>query len=82
MANVGSGANWFVRFLGYVSPFRYGCELLMNTAMKGMFVLPLARYEFGYGFDNSTCLLAIGAFFLFSFIVGWIMIVLRSKMAS
>ena len=82
IANVGSGANFFIRFLGYVSPVRYGCELLMCTIMKGMPILPLARKTFGYEFEHSTCLYCLGGFFLFSFIAGWIMIIARSKMSS
>ena len=29
-ANTGDGANWFVTFLSWISPLRYGCEILMR----------------------------------------------------
>ena len=31
--NLGPGANWFVKFIGYVSPFRYTSERLMRTLL-------------------------------------------------
>ena len=29
-ANTGDGANWFITFLSWISPLRYGCEILMR----------------------------------------------------
>ena len=34
--SLGPGANWFVKMLGYISPFRYACEKMMRILLAGL----------------------------------------------
>jgi len=34
--NLGPSANWFVRFIGYISPFRYCCERMLRILLNGL----------------------------------------------
>ena len=34
--NLGPGASWIVKFIGYISPFRYQVEYLLRVLLKGL----------------------------------------------
>jgi len=77
-------ASWFVKFLGYVSPFRYLCERLMRTLLSGLKYdngEPYAKKicdQYAWTFKDKVVPISLLIFATF-FIVAWISIVWKSK---
>lgn len=46
------GANWFIRGIGYVSPFRYVIEKLMRTLLKGVYYADALCDFYDYTFKD------------------------------
>ena len=80
-ASVGPRAgNYMVRLLSWVSPQRYGCELLMRAMMQGNGIAEdLALKHFGYTYGYAKCFTFLGCFFILTFFAGMLSLVLRSR---
>ena len=74
-----SNANWFVRFLGWISPFRYLCEQQLRIMLTDVWYCNLLCEFYDYTFTYkwtvtiSFCLMA--GFFLMS----WSALLVRDK---
>eukprot|EP00347_Sterkiella_histriomuscorum_P011999 403370276 len=72
-------ANFVIKFLSYISPFRYANELLLNRLLDQNpskdFVLNYYTYTYGEG----TCFAVLASFVVLFFIVGWISLYLKSR---
>ena len=71
-------ANWFIKFLGYISPFRYTSEKLLRVMLNGLsYVDDLCNF-YDFTFDNNV--VKIAAFFALGFfLLSWFMIVIKTK---
>ena len=91
-SNTGSDANPVITFLSWVSPLRYGCELLMREVTKKFDVVAqpvivfggkteqeLILEQFGYTYGNAVCYLFLTGFILFFFFFGWFMLWARNR---
>ena len=65
-ANLGHGANWFVKFIGYVSPFRYSVEILFRSLLRGLWYKDqlCTFYEYKYKEKCIWILLGFASAFL------------------
>jgi hypothetical protein len=64
------GANWFIRGIGYVSPFRYVIEKLMRTLLNGISYADALCEFYDYTFKDKILPISYGYFGIF-FVVGW-----------
>jgi hypothetical protein len=76
--NLGS-ANWFCQMLGFISPFRYSCELHMRTLLRDnpYEELVLKYYTYEYGVTN--CYLVLLAYAVLYFIIAWIVLWYKAR---
>ena len=83
-------ANWFIKFIGYISPFRYTAEIFLRIMLKDVtetFVIGETHYVFNiadefcktfdFTFEWKAYLIAAG-FVVLYFITGWITLVIKS----
>ncbi len=74
-----NGANWFVRFMSWTSPYRYTNELILRRLLSGnpseAFVLEF--YDFDYG--STRCALMIIAFAIIYYLIGGLALYLKSR---
>ena len=81
-ANTGSGANWFVTFLSWISPLRYGCEIIMRQVTKGRQAQDAILESFGYTYGDKLCYGYLCGFLAFCFFFGWFMLWIRNRDTS
>ena len=71
-------ANWFIKFLGYISPFRYISERLLRIMLKGLDYADGLCEFYDFTFNKRivpiACYFALGFFFL-----SWFAIVIKSR---
>ena len=71
-------ANAFIKFLGYVSPFRYTIEPMMRSLLKGLPYVDDITDHYDFTFKEQavpiSIYIAVGIF-----ILGWIIIIQKSK---
>lgn len=70
-ANTGAGANPLIRAISYVSPIRYGSELLFQEILKGKAGANAVLEYLGYTWGATTCFLALLGFTMFCLLAGW-----------
>ena len=72
-------ANWFVRFLGYISPFRYLVEQQLRIMLTGVWycdaLCQFYDYTFTYKWTLTISFGIIGAFFMMS----WIALIVKDR---
>ena len=81
LANTGTGANWLIRFISWISPVRYGAELVMRRVLAGepsWFADPALTY-LGYTLGTPKCVCILLGMIAFMFLVGWIAICYQFK---
>ena len=71
-------ASWFIKFLGYISPFRYTIELLMRSLLKDLNYVDSLCSFYDFTFKNEAFYIISGMAIGF-FIMGWIAILIRSR---
>jgi len=73
LANTGSGANWLIKFISWISPVRYGAELVMRRVLAGepSWFADTALNYLGYTYGYETCSLVLVGMIAFLFLVGW-----------
>jgi len=73
-------APWYIKFLGWISPFRYVIENLMRTMLSGLPAYNnndiLDNYDYHY--HEKTIPIGIG-FFVFFFFISWFAIIRKAK---
>ncbi len=71
-------ATPFIRFLGYISPFRYTVEPMLRSLLSGLDYADgiCEYYDFTFGDRAVPIALAIAAGL---FLLGWVMILLKSR---
>ena len=75
--NLGS-SNWFITFLGYVSPFRYAGENLLRTLLNGLPYKDIVCENLNYTYKQK-CLPIIVGYTGFFFVLSWTVTVIKSK---
>ena len=71
-------ANWFIKGVGYVSPFRYVIERLMRTLLSGISYVDLLCTFYDFTFKNKVLPISYGYFGIF-FVVGWLAVYISAK---
>ena len=82
-SNLGS-ANFVGKFLGWISPMRYACELLMRRLIykKEQFGIPYGEYVmeyFGYNYGDNTCYAVLVSMFILFFTLTWLITYIKTK---
>ena len=77
-ANLGSGANWFVKLIGYVSPFRYSIELLLRCMLKGLWYLDQVCEFYEYTYKAKCVWICLG-FALFFSVTSYLATIIKSR---
>ena len=77
-ANLGPQANWVVKFIGYVSPFRYLCEFLLRTLLRGTTYADALCDVFVYTFKEKCIPICIG-FTCFFVLLSYSATVIKAK---
>ena len=72
------GAKHFVKFLGYISPFRYSIERLMRALLHKVWYTDILCKEYEYTYKDKVVPISLG-FLLIFFWAGWIIMVIRSR---
>ena len=76
--------SWFVKGLGYVSPFRYLCEKLMRVLLTGLKYDNGETYakricdEYAWTFEDWVIPISV-MFFVIFFFTAWISIVIKAR---
>lgn len=79
-ASVGKSASYTVRFLSWISPQRYGCELILRAMLNGNGVAEtLALEHFGYIYGSERCFIFLACFIVLAFFAGMICLILRAR---
>ena len=78
-ANTGAGANWFIRFLSWISPLRYGCEIIFRQVTTGRPGQDQILLIFGYTYGDLICYLSLLAFILATFGGGWLILYCKHR---
>ena len=78
-ANTGDGANPLIRAISYVSPIRYGSELLFQLIVKNKPGNEFVLEYFGYTWGTTTCFMALLGFTILSFITGWGILIFKYR---
>jgi hypothetical protein len=75
LANLGPDASWFVKGLGFLSPFRYGVERMLRILLEGYSYVDEVCDFFNYTFKEKCIPIIIGfavLFTVFSFVANLI----------
>merc|ERR1712151_894111 len=70
--------NWFGKFLEYISPLRFGNELGLRRLLTDRDKIDdyILDY-FGFTWGETTCYLALIAYSMFFFLLGWVIMVYK-----
>ena len=68
--NLGKDASWIVKFLGYISPFRYACERALRCLLDGTSYTKLVCDYLSYTFEEK-CFPIMITFLIGFFIIAW-----------
>ena len=74
-------ANWFIKFLGYISPFRYTIEPLLRIMLRGLDFPNDADTVcdyYDFNFKDKAVPIALGLAVGF-FLLAWFVIVIKAK---
>ena len=73
LANTGQGANPIIRFISWISPVRYGSEIVFRRIIAGepAWFQTRALDYLGYTYGYTTCIQVIIGMTIFVFLVGW-----------
>lgn len=77
-ANLGSGANWFVKFIGYISPFRYAIEMLLRCMLKGLWYIDQICEFYSYTYKGKCIWICLG-FAGFFVSISYIATIIKSR---
>ena len=78
-ANTGSGSNFIVSFISYISPLRYSTELLLSRVVAGKPGGVDVLDHLGFTWGTSTCILLLINFTVVCFLVGWISLLWKTR---
>ena len=78
-ANTGSGMNFVVRFISWISPMRYCTELLVSFVLAGKPGGEVVLETFGFTWGTATCTLLLILWIITCFLVGWISLLWRTR---
>ena len=70
-ANTGSGQNFVVAFISYISPMRYSTELLMSRLLAGKPGGDAVLEILGFTWGGPTCVMLLIGFILTTFLFGY-----------
>jgi hypothetical protein len=74
--------SWFVRFLSWTSPLRYGCEIVFRVLIKGIDDEDVENKildRLGYTYGNKICFGVLLAFIFVFFCLCLLVINLRNS---
>ena len=71
-ANTGSGQNYLVAFISYISPMRYSTELLMSRVVAGKPGGEAVLTLLGFTWGDATCVTLLIGFIFTCFVGGWL----------
>ena len=76
-----TGGDWFVYYLSYLSPTRYGCELMMirELAGKNPFLSEVILSFLGYTWREWKCYSYLIIYYFVMFFIGWAVLLWRSR---
>jgi hypothetical protein len=79
LSNLTSG--WFVKLIGYISPMRYGCEIIVRRFLDGVDkeVVDYLLDTLGYTYGEKICFLALTAYIVVFFFLALIVINIRNR---
>ena len=77
-ANTGSGANFVVDAITYISPMRFSTELLMRRALSGKTGASQVLSLLGYTWGNPVCFTLLAFSAVEYFFVGWLCLVYKT----
>jgi len=69
---------WYIKFMGYISPFRYTCEKLMRILLRGLPYVDTICDNYAWTYDTQITSINL-IFLLVFFFIGWFVIVYKSK---
>ena len=83
--------NWVIKFLSYISAFRYSCELLMRNVLSKMpepyeWIDPRASIEYvildylmDYTWGYTTCFVVLSCMTVIYFFLAWGVLLWKSR---
>jgi ABC-type transport system involved in multi-copper enzyme maturation permease subunit len=74
-----AGFYWFNQTLMYLSPLRYGAELIMRCFLKNFQGSEQILNALHYNFGNTKCVIALLGYSVLYLALGWVVIARRSK---
>ena len=84
--NLGAGSfsnlknvNFVGRFLGWISPMRYACELLFRRLISERFYKDFVFDEFSYNYGEKECYLILCSMTVLFFSLGWAIVYFKSR---
>jgi len=69
---------WYIKALGYISPFRYLIEKLMRTLLKGLDYEDSICENYDWNYKQKVIPISL-LFFIIFFFLSWVSIVLKAK---
>jgi hypothetical protein len=74
-----AGFMWFNHGLMYLSPWRYGCELVLRCMLSDVKHGELLLENLSYTFGSKVCALALAGYALLYMLIGWAVLLYRSR---
>ena len=74
-----AGFLWFNRGLMYLSPWRYGCELVLRCMLSGVVGGEKLLESLSYTFGSKVCTVVLAAYALLYLSIGWSVLLYRSR---
>ena len=71
-------APWYIKFLGFISPFRYSCELLMRILLAGLSYKDSICDNYDWTYKEKGVFISIFFVVLF-FLMSWAGIILKAR---
>ena len=79
--HLGGPGDYFVYYMQYISPTRYGCELMMRKELDGRNkqISNIILNFLGYNWLEWKCYSFCVLYYIFMFLVGWLVLLWRSR---
>lgn len=74
-----NGANFVIKFLAWISPFRYASESMMRTFLKDKDNVQVIFDRYNYDYGSAYCIMMCAFLFLGFFALSWIAIEVKAR---
>lgn len=71
--------NFFIKFLSFISPFRYANELLLRRLLDTNPSKEQTLEYYTYTYGEATCYAVLASFIVIFFLAGWIALYIKSR---